>query len=134
MVGVSSKRLAARYLKAHRDVLERGAPKAILCDNGSEFSERLTDLWAYRNQVTLKFSWPGKTTDNTFIESFNRSLRDECLNTHWFSSVDDAKVKLEAWRTDYKGNRPHRSLNNLTPHEYAALQVAQLEKFSRLPD
>lgn len=104
-------------------IAERGKPRAILCDNGSEFSGRLTDFWAYQHQVKLCFSRPGKPTDNAFIESFNGSLRDECLNTHWFSSIEDTKVKLEAWRMDYNENRPHRSLNNQTPNEYAA-QVA----------
>lgn len=103
---------------------KRPKPKGILCDNGSEFSGRLTDFWAYQNEVKLCFSRPGKPTDNAFIESFNGSLRDECLNTHWFSSIEDAKVTLEAWRIDYNENRPHRSLDNQTPNEYAAKAVA----------
>ena len=103
---------------------KRGAPSGIQCDNGSEFSGRLTDMWAYQRSVKMMFSRPGKPTDKAFIESFNGSLRDECLNTHWFSSIEDAKVKLEAWRKDYNENRPHRSLNNLTPNEYAELQAA----------
>ena len=44
---------------------------------------------------------PGKPTDNAFVESFNGRLRDECLNTHWFLSLDDARTKLEAWRRDF---------------------------------
>lgn len=101
-------------------VARRSAPKRIYCDNGSEFSGRSVDLWAYANQVILEFSRPGKPTDNAFIESFNGSLRDECLNTHWFSSLTDAQEKLEAWRRDYNGSRPHKALNGLTPQEYRA--------------
>lgn len=99
---------------------KRGAPVRIFCDNGSEFSGRITDLWAYNNKVTLAFSRPGKPTDDAFIESFNRSLRDECLNCHWFTSYNDAKVKIEAWKEEYNRSRPHRALNNLTPLEYVA--------------
>ena len=76
--------------------------------------------WAYANKVTLEFLRPGKSTDNVFIESFNGSLRDECLNTHWFSCLTDAQEKLDAWRRDYNGSRPHKALNGLTPHEYLA--------------
>ena len=67
---------------------------------GSEFVGRLVDFCAYANGVTMEFSRPGKPTDNAFIESFNGSLRDECLNVHWFDDLTDAKEKLQAWRRD----------------------------------
>ncbi len=78
------------------------------------------DRWAYENAVTLDFSRPGKPTDNAFVESFNGRLRDECLNTHWFLSLADARTKIEAWRRDYNESRPHTSLGWKTPNEYAA--------------
>ena len=55
------------------------------------------------------------------IESFNRSFRDECLNIHWFLSLDDAREKIEKFRVEYNEFRPHSSLDNLTPNEYAML-------------
>jgi putative transposase len=97
----------------------RGCPKRIYCDNGSEFSGQLLDLWAYTNKVILEFSRPGKPTDNAFIESFNGSLRDECLNVHWFTDLTDAKEKLQAWQVEYNGSRPHRALNYRSPSEFA---------------
>ena len=99
---------------------KRGAPRRIYCDNGSEFSGRLVDLWAYANKVVLEFSRPGRPTDNAYIESFNGSLRDECLNVHWFDDLTDAKTKLQAWQCEYNESRPHRSLGNLTPLQYKA--------------
>ncbi|WP_198678738.1 IS3 family transposase [Pseudidiomarina insulisalsae] len=99
---------------------ERGAPNRIHCDNGSEFAGQMTDLWAYTNKVTLAFSRPGKPTDNAYIESLNGSFRDECLNCHWFESLTDAKLKIEAWRDDYNKSRPHRALNNLPPLQFVA--------------
>ena len=102
----------------------RGAPKRIYCDQGSEFAGRLTDLWAYQHKVTLRFSRPGRPTDNAYIESFNRSLRDECLNLHWFLSLEEAKEKIEAWKQEYNEIRPHKALNHLSPSEYAALKAA----------
>lgn len=98
---------------------ERGAPKTIFCDNGSEFASRALDLWAYVNKVRIDFSRPGKPTDNAHVESFNGRLREECLNSHWFVSMADAKRAIEAWRTDYNENRPHRALENRTPQEFA---------------
>jgi len=98
----------------------RRAPGRIYCDNGSEFAGRLVDLWAYGNKVTMEFSRPGKPTDNAFIESFNGSLRDECLNMHWFEDLTDAKEKLQAWKKEYNESRPHRALDNLSPLEYKA--------------
>ena len=98
---------------------ERGLPKSIRLDNGPEFISKALDQWAYQNQVELDFSRPGKPTDNAFIESFNGSFRDECLNVNWFLSLEDARDKIEAWRQDYNCFRPHSSLGNMTPSEFA---------------
>jgi putative transposase len=102
------------------EVLERigrqfGYPKAIRVDQGTEFVSRDLDLWAYHRGVTLDFSRPGKPTDNAFIESFNGKFRAECLNAHWFMSLDDARRKCEAWRRDYNEERPHSAIGNKTP-------------------
>ena len=90
------------------------------------------DRWAYENGVTLDFSRPGKPTDNAFVESFNGRLRDECLNSHWFLSLADARAKIEAWRRDYNESRPHTALGWLTPAEYAASAgVNRVVQFAR---
>lgn len=93
-------------------------PKRIRVDNGSEFISKALDKWAYDHQVTLDFSRPGKPTDNAYIESFNGSFRDECLNTNWFLSMDDAKEKIKLWREEYNSFRPHSSLDGFTPNEF----------------
>ncbi len=107
------------------EVLERlkltcGLPKTIKVDNGSEFISKVLDEWAHRNNVKLDFSRPGKPTDNAFIESFNGRLRQECLNQNWFTSLDDAKQIVEAWRQDYNQQRPHSSLKQQTPNDFVA--------------
>jgi putative transposase len=96
-----------------------GVPKRIQTDNGSEFASRAFDRWAYEHQVTLDFSRPGRPTDNPFIESFNGSFRDECLNTHWFLSLQDAREKIEIWRQDYNDFRPHLALGDLPARQFA---------------
>jgi putative transposase len=112
-------------------LLKDRCPGRIQVDNGSEFISKEFDKWAYENGVTLDFSRPGKPTDNALIESFNGSFRDECLNAHWFLSVDDARKKIEAWRRDYNGFRPHSSLGNLTPDQFRDRHAAS-PKFPRL--
>jgi putative transposase len=77
------------------------------------------DLWAYTNGVILDFSRRGKPTDNAAIESFNGRFREECLNVHWFTSIDDAQQKIDAFRWDYNEHHPHRSLKGLSPREFA---------------
>lgn len=99
----------------------RGLPGSIKIDNGAEFISKDLDKWAYENGVSLEFSRPGKPTDNAMIESFNRSFRDECLNVHWFLSLEDARQKIESFRVEYNEFRPHSSLDNLTPSEYAVI-------------
>ena len=103
----------------------RGLPNTIKVDNGPEFISKDLDKWAYENNVKLDFSRPGKPTDNAIIESFNRSFRDECLNIHWFLSMEDSREKIENWRLDYNNFRPHSSLNNMTPEEYATISITE---------
>ncbi len=110
----------------NRLVARRGKPKRVFVDNGSEFSGRMFDLWAYHHGVRIEFSRPGKPTDNCFIETFNGSLRDECLNVHWFETLEEAKARIEAWRRDYNESRPHQALREQTPAEFAA-QARELE-------
>ena len=86
------------------------------------------DSWAYRNSVQLDFIRPGKPVENAFIESFNGRLRDECLNANLFFSIEDARQKLEAWRVDYNTERPHSSIGNLAPEEYARIHKKGLQK------
>jgi putative transposase len=97
----------------------RQAPKYLFVDNGSEFSGRLLDLWAYHHRARIDFSRPAKPVDNCFVETFNRSLRDECLNVHWFVSIGQAKALIEGWRRDYNESRPHMALAGATPTENA---------------
>lgn len=92
-------------------------PQRIKVDNGSEFISKALDKWACENNVELDFSRPGKPTDNAFIESFNGSFRDECLNVNWFLSIEDAREKIQAFKEEYNYFRPHSALGNLTPIE-----------------
>lgn len=109
-------------------------PHRIQVDNGSEFISKDFDKWAYENKVTLDYSRPGKPTDNPFIESFNGSFRDECLNTHWFLSLEDAYEKINTWVKDYNHFRPHSSLNQMTPVEFIFNQEqSEINKLS-LPE
>jgi len=112
--------------------LRRGTPQRLFCDNGSEFTSHLLDLWAYSHAVCIEFSRPGKPTDNAFIESFNGTLRDECLNAHWFRTIDEAREQIEQWRIEYNESRPHRALKEIPPAEFARryghLASAQQEK------
>lgn len=113
-------RLRSEHVVAtlNRLTAQRRAPKSLFVDNGSEFSGQLLDLWAYHHQARIDFSRPGKPTDNCHIETFNGSFRDECLNLHWFESLDEAKVIIEAWRRDYNESRPHSPLNDRPPAEF----------------
>ncbi len=102
----------------------RGAyPSRLVLDNGPECTSKALDLWAYQRGVELCFIRPGKPIENCFVESFNGRFRDECLNLHWFLSLADARRKIEAWRIDYNMVRPHGSLGDLTPEEYARTQA-----------
>ena len=103
----------------NRLVQKHGAPRCLFADNGAEFTGQLMDLWAYHHGVRIDFSRRGKPTDNAFIETFNGTLRDECLNLHWFDNLAQAAALIEAWRRDYNEVVLTRLSNNLAPAEYA---------------
>ena len=113
--------LSGRRVSAvlNRIALFRGLPKEILTDNGSEFTSNVMNAWAYDHKVEHIFTDPGKPIQNGYIESFNGKLRAECLNQHWFQSLSEAREIIEDWRLEYNRIRPHSSLDNLTPEEYA---------------
>jgi putative transposase len=102
--------LICSYLEVYRN---------IRADNGPEFTRKALDGWAYRKSVKLNFITSGKPVENAYAESFNGRLRDECLNTNWLLNLKHARNIIEDWRKNYNEFRPHSSLKNMTPMEYA---------------
>jgi putative transposase len=98
-------------------LLSRQKPERITLDNGPELTSKWFDQWAEQNGIALDYIEPGKPVQNAVMESFNGRFRDECLNSHWFTSLADARRTIEAWRLDYNGERPHSSLGYRTPEE-----------------
>jgi putative transposase len=100
---------------------ERGAyPQTLVMDNGPELTSLAVLAWSSRTRVQLHYIAPGRPTQNAFIESFNGKFRDECLNDNIFSSLAEARKIIESWRFHYNHFRPHQSLGQLTPIEFAA--------------
>lgn len=102
----------------------RGRPERLVSDNGPEFTSQAVDSWAYQRGVQWQFIEPGKPVQNAYVESFNGKVRDECLNEHWFERLDQARAQIEEWRCDYNECRPHSSLGNQTPREFALAAAA----------
>jgi putative transposase len=96
-----------------------GWPSFFRMYYGPEFVGAALDTWAHDHGVVLDFIDPGKPVQNPFIESFNGTFRDECLNENWFVGLCDAQQTIEAWRIDYETERPHSKLRDLTPREFA---------------
>ena len=93
-------------------------PEQIVVDNGPEFTLKVFLKWADDNNVDIHFIEKGKPMQNAFVESFNGKFRDECLNEEWFVTIKDARNKIEIWRNEYNTERPHSSLNGLSPYEF----------------
>jgi putative transposase len=110
----------------------RGLPEGILMDNGPEFTSRVLDVWAHRHGVKLMYIEPGKPMQNPYIESFNGKFRDECLNQNWFMNVIEAKRIIESWRQEYNEIRPHSSIGNVAPTEFAR-RVSRVQTITAQP-
>jgi len=98
---------------------ERGYPDQIICDNGTEFTSKAMFFWQKKKGTKLGFIQPGKPTQNAFVESLNGKFRNECLNQHWFRSIEEARDEIERWRNHYNHERPHSSLKYQTPMAFA---------------
>ncbi|UQN08019.1 IS3 family transposase [Deinococcus sp. QL22] len=103
---------------------ERAQPTMMVTDNGPEFICKVLDQWAHERGIIQHFNRPGKPVENAYIESFNGRVRDECLNLHWFQTLSHARLIVAAWRQDDNEVRPHSSLDDRSPNEYARLKQA----------
>ena len=92
---------------------------------GTEFASKAMDVWAYQYRVQLDFIRPGKPVENSYIESFNGRLRDECLNVEVFFTLADVHDKLERWRQDYNQVRPHSALADRSPEARQAQAMVE---------
>lgn len=116
-VGISIRSERVRQI-LERVCLEKGCPLMIRSDNGAEFIAQSVNTWLAANGIEPIFIEPGKPWQNGKGESFNGKLRDELLSREWFSSVKEAQVVIEGWRKFYNEERPHSSLEYLTPQEF----------------
>lgn len=101
-----------------RIVASRGYPVMLRMDNGPEFISLTLADWAEKYSVKLEFIKPGKPTQNAFIERFNRTYRTEVLDFYLFRTLNEVREITDKWLHEYNCERPHQSLNNLTPEEY----------------
>jgi putative transposase len=104
-----------------RAALFRGYPKEVRTDNGPEFTCRAFMTWTQKHGIKHILIEPGSPTQNAYIESFNGTFRDECLDENWFESLEQARQIIAAWRTLYNETRPHSSCGRIPPARFAAL-------------
>jgi len=97
---------------------ERGYPQKIRMDNGPENISKTLKQWAKNRNIELKYIQPGKPAQNGYIERFNRTYREEVLDMYLFRNIHEVQDITNEWVIDYNSERPHHSLNNLTPCEY----------------
>lgn len=101
-------------------MIRRGKPKTVVSDNGTELTSMAVLKWCQETGIGWHYIAPGKPTQNAFAESFIGRFRDECLNETLFTSLGEARVKIQNWKEDYNQHRPHSALGNITPAEFAA--------------
>jgi len=100
--------ISGHRLARELDQLKRQHPKAIVCDNGPEFTSKAMFFWAKRAGVKLHFIQPGKPTKNAFVESLNGKFREYCLDLNWFASLEGARSTIDVWRSHHNHIMPHR--------------------------
>lgn len=99
----------------------------VVSDNGTELTSMAVLKWCQETGVDWHYIAPGKPIQNGFVESFNGSFRDECLNETLFSSLHQARQPITAWKEDYNQHRPHSSLGNITPNEFAMKMALEMQ-------
>ena len=118
-VSIDTSLPSARVISKLEELIEwRGKPEKIRVDNGPEFIAEKLKNWCENQNIELHFIQPGKPTQNSFVERFNRTYRDEILNMYVFKSLNQVRELTDHWIREYNEERPHESLGNLTPWEY----------------
>ena len=111
---------AARIIRVlDRIAAWKGYPTKMRMDNGPEFVSGQLAGWALQHGIDLEFTQSGKPTQNSYMERFNRTFREEVLNFYVFSRLSEVRTIVDAWVQEYNEQRPHESLGNLTPEEFA---------------
>jgi putative transposase len=100
--------------------LSRGYPDKVRLDNGPEFVSAALAEWADEHAIQLDFIEPGKPTQNSYVERFNRTYRYEVLDMYLFRSLNEVREITREWIREYNAERPHDALEDLTPLEYMA--------------
>ena len=110
---------AERVIRTLDDLIDfYGKPRRIRIDNGPEYRSDALALWAQKQKIKLLFIEPGKPTQNSYIERFNRTYRTEVLNAYLFESIEQMWDETENFQYKYNNLRPHGSLMDMTPIEY----------------
>lgn len=126
---------SARVIRVLEQLIEvRGKPEMIVVDNGPEFISIAMDRWAFLQGIVLHFIEPGKPMQNGHVESFNGTLRDDCLNENWFLNIDEARDVIERWKEEYNEFRPHSSIGNIPPALFADRYWAGVQDLNPMPE
>lgn len=121
---------AQRVIRELEQIAEqRGYPNKLRLDNGPEFISIALADWAQMHHVELEFIQPGKPTQNSFIERFNRTYRTEVLDQYIFKSLFEVRTITESWVKEYNEERPHQSLGSLTPVQYLLTKQPEISSF-----
>lgn len=118
MIDVGLSLPSEQVIRALEHIIEwRGKPNALRCDNGPEYiSQKLQD-WAGEKEIDINYIEPGKPTQNAYIERFNRTVREECLDLHWLDSVSEAEAVVTEWMWLYNNERPHSAVGKIPPRK-----------------
>lgn len=99
-------------------IAQKGKPAYIRCDNGPEFISHILEKFTRENGIEIRFSQPGKPTQNGLVERLNGTQRKECLNLKYFKTVQEVQQDLDEWWNSYNFDRPHSALGYLTPQQF----------------
>jgi putative transposase len=120
LLSFAAKSISAKKLVSLLDELvkEKGKPSYVRCDNGPEFISKELAKFTHDNGITIRFSQPGKPTQNGLVERLNGTQRGECLNLKYFKTIKEVQQDLDIWWNSYNFDRPHSSLNYMTPKQF----------------
>jgi putative transposase len=114
--GISNTNDTGFYLKVLASTIEQnGTPEIFNTDQGSQFTSNDFTKTLEDKKILISMNGKGRALDNIFIERLWRSVKQEYIYINHIADGKELHKGISEYFKFYNTERPHQSLNYITP-------------------